>query len=402
LRIVFINRFFHPDHSATSQILSDLAFEIAGKGTDVRVITSRQRYDEPKAGLPKHEKINNVQIYRVWSTSFGRVRLFGRALDYLTFYLSVFCKLLALLSRGDTVVAKTDPPLLSVVAVVVVKLRGAVLINWLQDLFPEIAVALKVYGVKGLIARFLKWLRSISLKSAKINVVIGERMAAVLISEGISSQKIRVIHNWIDGERVKPVFHENNKLRKEWGLDGKFVIAYSGNMGRAHEFETIIQAVKILKDRRDFLFLFIGDGPKKCWLEERTWKEELRNFIFKPYQPHEILSQSLSTADVHLISLYPELEGLIVPSKFYGIAAVQRPTVYIGDDGGEVPRILREENCGFTVKMGDGEGLAKKLCELSENKELAISMGLNARKAFEKRFDKTIAVNAWKKILNLN
>src|SRR4051812_23582 len=113
-RIIFLNRFFFPDHSATSQILSDLAFHLAGKGRDVHVITSRQKYDEPGAELPASEKIHGVTVHRVRSSRFGRTMLVGRGVDYLTFYRSMMQVLGDLAQRGDIVVAKTDPPMLSI------------------------------------------------------------------------------------------------------------------------------------------------------------------------------------------------------------------------------------------------------------------------------------------------
>ena len=141
-RVVFVNRYFHPDHSATSQMLSDLAFHLAARGWDVEVVTSRQRYDDARRSLPSRETVRGVDVRRVWSTRFGRGFLPGRALDYATFYVSAFFALLRRGGRDTTIVALTDPPLISVVAALAAMLRGATLINWTQDLFPEVAEAL--------------------------------------------------------------------------------------------------------------------------------------------------------------------------------------------------------------------------------------------------------------------
>ena len=142
MRVVFVNRFCHPDHSATSQILSDLAAGLAAQGVAVTMIASRQRYDDPAAALPRREQWRGVEIQRVWTSRFGRRRLPGRALDYLSFYCSLPWTLWRLLRRGDVVVAMTDPPLVSLLVALVARLRGAVLVNWLQDLFPEVVINL--------------------------------------------------------------------------------------------------------------------------------------------------------------------------------------------------------------------------------------------------------------------
>src|SRR4029077_12500742 len=147
MKVVFVNRFFYPDHSATSQILADLTFHLAKTGIAVHVITGRQVYDDPDSTLPSNDLIQGVRVIRVWTTRFGRQNLLGRTFDYLTFYLSTAWSLFALVKPGDVVIAKTDPPLISVVAAMVVKSREAKLINWIQDLFPEVAGALNIGGI---------------------------------------------------------------------------------------------------------------------------------------------------------------------------------------------------------------------------------------------------------------
>ena len=129
MKVVFLNRFFYPDHSATSQLLTDLGFYLAKSGRTVFVITGRQVYDDPAVALPARATVHGVQILRVWTSRFGRGRLLGRAMDYGTFYLSALWCLLKVVRVGDVVVAKTDPPLISVFAAIASKVRGAVLIT---------------------------------------------------------------------------------------------------------------------------------------------------------------------------------------------------------------------------------------------------------------------------------
>ena len=141
MKVVFVNRFFHPDHSATSQLVSDLAFHLADRGCAVAVVTSRLGYQGREPVFVGREQVRGVEIHRTWTSHFGRSTLAGRAVDYLTFYLSSFWCLLRLAEPGDVIVSKTDPPLISVVAGCAAFLRRARLINWVQDLFPEIQTA---------------------------------------------------------------------------------------------------------------------------------------------------------------------------------------------------------------------------------------------------------------------
>ena len=394
-KLIFLNRYFYPDHSATSQLLSDLAFYLARQGCSVTVITSRQMYDDPSARLSANEEISGVQVKRVWTSRYGRGGLGGRALDYLTFYWSAAWTLWRAVSRGDVIVAKTDPPLISVIAAAVARIRRARLINWIQDLFPEVASGLHVKGFNGWIGSALKQMRNVALNMAETNVVIGDRMSDLLVAQGVTPDRITVIHNWSDSEIVKPVRREVNPLRRQWGLEDKFVVGYSGNMGRAHEFKTILDAAWLLREKSDIVFLFIGGGAQKIYIEDQVANLGLTRCMFQPYQPREQLANSLSLPDIHLISLLPVLEGLIVPSKFYGIAAAGRPTLHIGDVRGEIPRILKRNECGYAVPLGDPKSLAAILRKLSENREACDILGRNARIAVDKFYNKPLALAAW-------
>jgi len=238
------------------------------------VVTSRQKYDDPVSRFERAEIINGVKVRRVWTTTFGRERLLGRAVDYLTFYVSAFWALLLIVERNDIVVAETDPPLISVIAATVVRLRRARLVNWVQDMFPEVANALGVGGI-GIIQHSLRGLRNYSLRIAEKNVVLGIRMAEKVIEQGIKGDNVEIIHNWADGKCIESLPAEVNPLRTTWGLSHRFVVGYSGNMGRAHDFETIVEAAKLLKDETNILFLFVGDGARRVWLQEQVQEHGL-------------------------------------------------------------------------------------------------------------------------------
>jgi colanic acid biosynthesis glycosyl transferase WcaI len=232
--VVFINRYCHPDHSATSQILSDLAASLAAKGMSVLMVASRQRYDKPDANLAATELWQGVAIQRVWTSTFGRRHLLGRAIDYLTFYLSLSWTLWRLLKSGDVAVAKTDPRVVSLVVAVVAKLRGAMLVNWLQDVFPEVAVSLGESAVPRPFAWILRNLRNWSLHMAAMNVAIGTRMAEYFSVQGVPVERVMVIPNWAHENAIRPMPSSQSELRRSLGLGDKFVVGYSGNLGRAH------------------------------------------------------------------------------------------------------------------------------------------------------------------------
>ncbi len=394
-RVFFVNRYFYPDHSATSMLLGDLAFALSRSGEyEITVITSRQRYGDPTQRLPYRDSMIGVDIRRVASTQFGRAGLVGRSVDYLSFHLGAAWAAARLIRRGDVVVTKTDPPLLSVTVGLVAGIVGARRVNWLQDLFPEIASALRVRGIPRAAYAALTSLRDITLRTSDANVVIGDLMAQKLRERKVPDRRISVIPNWIDSGWFRPVPHAVNCKRVEWGLAGMFVVQYSGNFGRAHGFDTLVAAIERLRDEAPRMrFLFVGGGAHRTMIERIAAERGLTNVLFKPYQPRAELAETLSVADVHLVTLVPSLEGLIVPSKFYGICSVGRPTVYIGDSEGEIGTIVRRETIGYTVKPGDVQALVATLRRISADPAELERLGNNARALAEARWDKSLAVD---------
>jgi glycosyltransferase involved in cell wall biosynthesis len=399
-RIIFLNRFFYPDHSATSQIVSDLAFHLAALDMDVHVITSGQLYDSPCASLAKEEVVNGVHVHRMATTRFGRSGLVGRAIDYASYYALMWHRARSLAGPGDILVAKTDPPLTSVVAVRVAIQRKARLVNWLQDIYPEIAGELGIPLMRGMFGRALCRLRDHSLQRAAANVVVGQRMADRLRSFGVASDHVHVIPNWSDDEALCPVRPEENSLRREWGLEHKFVVGYSGNLGRAHEIDTVLSAAALLRDDPRIVFLFIGGGNQFDRLSRLANERGLGQlFRFIAYQPQELLKLSLSVPDVHMISLRPELEGLIVPSKLYGIAAVGRPIISITSSDGEIARLVRQHECGLVVEPGNGPALAEALIMLCKDSIRVTEIGNRARSMLDRHFTFRHAFGRWEKLL---
>lgn len=398
MKLILLNRFFHPDISPTSQLLSDLAFHLA-REHPVHVITSRLTYNAPDAALPPSEVVRRVVVHRVWTSRFGRRSLAGRSIDYFTFYISASFQLFRLARKGDIVVPMTDPPLISVPAAAAAWMRGATVVNWLQDLFPEVAMELDFKRFAGL-ARLVAHIRDRSLAAAKCNVVLGELMATRVAGRGVARDRIRVIPNWSSGDEIAPVARGANPLRREWGLESKFVVGYSGNMGRAHEFASLLDAASRLRHRQDIMFLFIGDGKQRPTLEAHARDRRLHNVMFQPYQPKVLLTSSLGAADCHVISLRPSLEGLIVPSKLYSSMAAGRPVVFIGAMDGEISRVMQAGSpIGVSVAPDDVDGLVRVIEHLADHRDESSALGTSARHIFEQHFDRPIALAKWSALI---
>ena len=400
-RLFFLNRYFFPDHSATSQILSQLAFRLTESGHDVHVVTSRQLYDDPTARLPAEETDRGVKIHRLVGTHLGRSGLLSRSVDYLSFYISAWRFLVSAADQDDILVTMTDPPLLSILGMQIARRRGLRIINWLQDIYPEVASELGVPLIRGPVSTLLGYARDASLRTAYANVVVGNRMAEKVSQLGVASERIEVIPNWCNDETIVPVDAASNPLRAHWQLKDKFVVGYSGNLGRAHEFDTILAASKRFTNDPNIVFLFIGSGHRSDELARRVEAQELSHkFRFLPYQRDEDLKYSLSVPDVHWISLRPELEGLIVPSKVYGIAAAGRPIVAVTAKNGEIANLVKAYECGVVVEPGNSDELVKVITELRSNVTARGTMGRRARAMLEANFTRQHAFKNWTRVVD--
>jgi glycosyltransferase involved in cell wall biosynthesis len=395
VKVYFVNRFYYPDSSATSQILTELATGLAS-GFRVNIITSRQLHDNPRAKQAQREERLGVTIRRLRTTRFGRDHLWGRAIDYASFYIHVFLFLLFNIRQRDVVVLMTDPPLLVLLNTSAIKFARAGR-NWLQDIFPEIASRLGQLRASSWPFRLLAAWRDRSLNVAAANVVISPRMAAYLAQRGVSN--VRIIPNWADEQAIAPVLHENNPLREQWQLANSFAVIYSGNFGRVHAFDEIINAVRELAGEPGIRFVFIGKGAALEPLRQAVQDIPAVQVSFKAPQRRESLAYSLGAADLHLVSLKMGMEDLVLPSKLHGVLAAGRPVAFIGDTDSDIAAMIRRENVGFSISLGDGAGLANRIRQLASDPGMQEVYRANARALFLREHTQAQGVARWRKLL---
>lgn len=395
VRLIILNQFFYPDHSATSQLMTDLAESLVEQGVEVTALAGRGRYNGGEKFAPS-EVHQGVRIERAWATGFGKESAIKRLSDYLSFYLGASWKLLRL-PRHDVVMALTTPPLVGLIALLVGRLRGMRVVALVQDVYPDVAVSLGALSAHNPATRFLDYLSRFMLRKSDRIVVLGECMRERIVSKvgGDISQRIDVIHNWADGTEIKPLDSAENSFAAEQNLNDKFVVLFSGNLGRVNEFSTVLDAALTLRDRSDILFLFIGEGAKAADIEQFVEEHNLSNIRMLPYQPRANLRQSLAAGHVSLVTLADGLAGLSVPSKTYGILAAGRPILFVGDNRSCVARIVADNNCGEVVSSGDSSRLAQIISDWASDRSKLAEMNVAARKTFEEHYERPKAVNAY-------
>lgn len=386
---VFTNRVYPPVAGATGVLLRELAEGLAATVARVVVVTSRGAAD---LNLPKSEVVEGVEVIRLGTAPFTRASHWRRAMSYALLY-PQFAWQLWRLGKVDAVVSMTDPPL-QVAAVTPASGRAAKRIHWAQDIYPELAEELGVIGRSGYFARILRSVSTRALRKQDEVVAVGRCMRERLIRRGVDAGRIEVIPNWspVEAPRVEVVM--DMRRRMGWGDD--FVALYSGNIGLAHDFDTLIEGARMLSGGK-VRIVIAGDGPRTDDLKAALGGRDHVSFL--PSQPKEDLAAFLAAADLHLVTMRENLDGLVVPSKAYGIMAAGRPIVYTGPLDSEIASLLRETGAGVVIKNGDASALASTLKDLASNADVVSTMGEAARVA-AKEFTFAKALEKWREILN--
>ncbi len=395
MRLIILNQFFYPDHSATSQLMTDLAESLVERGVAVTALAGRGRYTGGEK-LTQREDYRGVRIERAWATGFGKRSVAGRISDYASFYLGATWTLLRL-PPHDAVMALTTPPLIGLAALLIGRLRRMRVIMLVQDVYPDIAVALGTLRPRSPVTKALEWISTQALRRCDRIVVLSESMRQRIAAKvgDPRASRIDVIHNWADGTAIRPFTEAGNPFVEKHNLGEAFVVLFSGNLGRVNEFSTVLEAARLLRDRTDIVFLFVGDGAKKSDISEFRRKHALDNVKLLPYEPRDLLRFSLAAGNALLVTLADGLAGLSVPSKAYAIMAAGRPLLFVGDRHSEIAGIVTENRCGAVVPTGDSNGLVRVIEEWSSEKSKAEDLGSAARVLFEERFDREHAVNLY-------
>ena len=339
MRFVFINRFYWPDEPATAQLLADLAEALVASGHSVSVVASHPGGKEPTSGLQR-----GVAIFRVRGTRLDRFGLFGKLSDYATFYVGSLCVVIAKVRSRDIVVPLTDPPLLGIGVWIAARLRGAKLVHWVQDVYPEIATTLTSQRWLQIIAP----LRNLAWRRAEACVVLGTDMARVLEKAGVKTARLALVPNWAPAGLTAQLSASADGLRARWDLKGKFVVLYSGNLGRVHDLTPMLEVAEHLRTHPHIVFLFIGAGAQLSTLKSAAESRGLTNIRFHPPRPRADLAVSLALGDLHLVTVLSGCESFVFPSKLYGIAAVGRPVLFMGPKGCEIASVVETHRFGRT------------------------------------------------------
>jgi glycosyltransferase involved in cell wall biosynthesis len=402
-RLLFLNRSYWPDAEASGQLLTELCEDLA---SDFEITVVAGKPNQHISGIQNisgtarrswgRERHNAVSILRVPHVNLGKRSLWGRGLGMLT-YLAGALLVGLFTPRPAAIVVETDPFLLPLIARFLQWRHRCRLIVYLQDIYPDLAVALGM-AREGMVTRILRRSLYSVYRSADRVIVLSDDMRQALAACEIPDDRMIRITNWADTSRIHPI-KEQNAFRHRERLDGRFVVMYSGNMGLCQNLDEVLDSVARLRGRSDIEFVLIGDGASRLRLEQAVANRRLSNVRFLPYQPQSELACSLSAADVHLIPLDPRVTGYLMPCKLYGILAAGVPALVFADERSEISRVVLREGVGCVVQPGDSQRLADAISWCADHRRELDDMGQRARQLAELKYDRKIATGRFGRLL---
>jgi glycosyltransferase involved in cell wall biosynthesis len=404
MHIALFNRSFYPETAATGQLLTELCEGLVRDyGCRITVVAGvplshsaaaelNGSNGRRRVSLVSSESYAGIEILRSSGTRFSKRRFVGRATNYVSYFLSA-CYAGLKLDRPDVIVAATDPPIIGLAAYMAARRFRVPLVMAYQDIFPEVAVLLEDFHSKT-VNRALQMVNCFLATRSARNVALGETMRRRLVDgKGADPGRTLVIPSWADCSEIVPS-PRKNAFSEAHGLDDKFVVMHSGNIGLSQGLERIIDVAERLSAFPDIRFVFVGDGVKRAALEAKAKERNLTNVMFLPFQPREKLTESFAAADIFLVSLKRGLAGYITPSKLYGILAAGRTYVAAVEDESEVALITRKYQCGLVANPDSVSHIADCILTLYHDRPVLKRYGEKARDAAYE-FDRRAQIHAY-------
>ena len=410
-KLLIYAHYYIPDTASTGQILRELAEGMLDK-FDITVICVVPSYlgtieDKYKTQKYYEENINGVKVLRIRVPEFSKINKKSRIKNIVSYFFGAMASTLKV-GKMDYVFSISQPPILGGLLGVWGKwVKHAKYIYNIQDFNPEQVLAVG-YCKSKLITDAMMWFDKFSCKRSNLIITVGRDLMETVEKRftGKKVPKTVMINNWIDEKEIYPLDADNDKVlefKKKYGLDGKFVIMYSGNIGLYYDLENLIEVVERFEpgtktaDGREVVFAFVGAGAVLDKLVLYVKEHHMDNVTFIPYQDKADLIYSLNAGAVHWCVNAKDIKGVSCPSKAYGIMAAGKAIIGVLENGTEVRGLIEECNCGKCCEPGDYVEVADIICWYIENAEEDVvkQMGMNGRKYLEENLTKEVGVHKY-------
>lgn len=381
-RILFLEQFFWPEGWGGAELPRTLTMHLAQRGFDVEVICGTDQYapleEDAAASDPRRAGVRITRVPALWRGDYRRRKL----LRQLWFYAAVIPRLL-LRRPPDLMMQQTNPPLLVVLSALASWLWRRPLVVIAMDLYPEVVTASGMLGADDWRARLLASVFGRAYRRACRVVSLGPVMTERLRAKGVAPRCITEIQNWATGpEGIDAAAAV--RLRAEWGLEGRFVVLYTGNLGVAHEFDTFLEGLaQAVRVEPRIVLVIVGRGSRLEEVRTRVAALSLGAHVcFQDFVPAGRLPAVLGLADVALVTLREGFAGLVVPSKLYGYLARALPVLYVGPRS-DARLVVESSGAGVAVCSGGASEVGDALLGLAGDEPRREQMGRAARDVYE-------------------
>ena len=375
MRILLLNEYFPPDTSATAKMAALVVDELA-RTHHVTVLCGRPSYD-PSERHPfyflRREVRGYLTIERVGSTTYPRFRMRHRVSNYLTYLALAVPR--ALLLRADVILSMTDPPIAGIAGAMVAALKRRPFIYNIRDMYPDMALGGEIVRPSRWVDRWERMHRWALRRAARI-IVLGEDMRERIIAKGASPERVVIVRDGVPIPEALPT--SDHPVSQEIRGGFPFVLLHAGNLGFYGAWETLIRASRELESDGVGL-VFVGEGAQRDRMQAAA--NGSRAVRFLPFRPVEQVPHVLAAGDLHIVTIKRGLEGVVVPSKLYGILAAGRPVLAVAPDSSDVARIIRRVGCGAVADPDDPASVVSSVRKLRANPEELSAMGQRARAA---------------------
>ena len=367
MRILVLSQVYWPDTASTAQHLADLCAELSKRGHDVSVVTSSRAYEDPRKRFAAAEVHDGVKIERLGMTGFGKGAVWRRLMDFGSFNLAIAWHLLWR-GRGsvDVVLGMTSPPLVSFLGAWAARNKGWKFCYWAMDLQPELAIEAGMIRKGSLAARLLEGMGNAVFRWADRTVALDSFMAEHIRKRSGGNAEVAVLPVWPVMAAGWKGSREENPFRKAQGFGDRIVVMYSGNHAVVHSLDTLLEAALRLRADPRFLFVFIGGGVRTADVRRFREQHGLETVVQLPYQPREVIHESLASADLHVVVMGDGQVGYTHPNKVYGAMFVGRPFLYIGPSPSHVTQLAEACPGNLLARHGDAEAVVAGLVGFAE------------------------------------
>ena len=403
VELVILNQYYLPDVASSGQLLAELALEAARMGRRVSVITSIPSYGPPESWVPcpAKEVSGGVAVRRLRTTRFRKDSMLGRISNSLTFLVPLAIRMLLAPSRGRIYMYTSNPPFLGIIGAVVSMIRRHPYVVLLHDSYPHVTCVIGRVRKGSLLERAWHAANALIYRRARRTIVLCNRAKDLVTGEyGIAPDTVQVIHNWADPRAIFPLPKQDSSFARTHGYDRVFTVLYSGNIGLYYDFDTLLEAARLLSGEPDFRLVFVGAGGRRNYVERRIAELGLRNVDLHQYQPFETLNDSLNACDVSLVTIARGIEGISFPSKLYSSLAAGKPVLALSESNSELREIVEGSGSGLWSEVGDAEALARNILALRDRPDAARAMGERARALMERDFTVTSATKDYLSVID--